>query len=369
MMVLGRILGIALALALVVMLGARWPHYNWDMIGYVAVAYQEDGLKGQALLNNTYADVRSFVNESSYHELISGKYPEYRARVASDPSALEQQIPFYSIRVPYVELMRLLKSQSFSYAAATQAISAGFTLLSVLALSLIFFERNVPIALLSVVIVSAGYPELASMSLPDSMVCFVAFIATWLMLRGNRSAIMIASLLPLFRTDYVILSILLLGFSFATGSRITSAIGLMVSVLLVWLINTTHGAYDWLTLMNFTFLHFAPYPAQMVPSPHLSDYISIYYGAGMKLLGHTHVLIYCLALFIWISQRKQIPLDNNLWLLLFIPLAFLAIHLLLFPLLEVRFFVYSSSLVLVWIFTHLISNAQEVNLSQPDNTG
>lgn len=353
MRILGNSLILTVTALLVLQLGARWPAYNWDMIGYVAAAYHQDGLRGHALLEQTYADVRQQVDDATYAELLAGRYPEYRSTVARDPVALEQQIPLYAIRVAYIESMRLLKRSGMSYATASHALSVIFTLLGIGALALLCQQLGLPLLAVPIIVLGASHVVLASLSTPDSMACFFGLLATWLLLKGHHAGLAVAVLLPLFRTDYAILSCLLLLYRLFTGPRALAAAGLLATLLLYATLNATHDHYGWLTVFNFTFFHYVPFPANLTPSSQWRDYAGVYSSAMQNLLTHRHAIFYFLALFLLMRQRQLNVRDDTFMLLLVIPVLFLSARLVLFPLLQDRFFVYSSSLVLLWLMGQL----------------
>ena len=348
MRILGNSLILIATALLVLQLGARWPVYNWDMIGYVAAAYHKDGLRGEALLQQTYADVRSQVDNATYDELLAGRYPDYRSTVARDPAALEQQIPLYAIRVAYIESMRLMKRLGVSYAAASHGISVAFTLLGIGALALLCLQRGLPLLAVPIIVLGASHVGLAGLSTPDAMACFFALLATWLLLKGHRAGLAVAVLLPLLRTDYAILSCLLLLYRLMTGPRGLAAAGLLATLLLYAALNATHDHYGWLTVFNFTFFQYVPFPAELSPSSQWRDYAGVYSNAAQNLLTHRHAIIYLLALLL-LLQRPLPVRDDAFMLLLVIPVLFLIARLSLFPLLQDRFFVFSSSLVLLWL--------------------
>lgn len=341
------------------------PVYNWDMIGYVAAAYHKDGYRGQELLDKTYSAVRNEVNADVYADLVGGRNPHYRQTVATDPVALEQQLPLYSIRVIYVDMMRALKRLGMEYPASTYRISIFFSILCVFALGLLCVQQRVPLIAVPFVVLASGYVELVALSLPDAMACFFALLATWAVLDGRKFAYLLVALLPLVRTDYFILSCLLMAYSFWKGNRLASSITIVIVLAFYFAINTLYAHYGWLTLFNFTFMESSPYPAELSLSTNSMDYIRPYFAAGAAFLTHAHMPFYFLAIFLLVKSWKSISVDASLLLLFVVPLVFLVLHLALFPLLQERFFVYSSSLMLIWILKQL---DQAMTQSQPRST-
>jgi hypothetical protein len=354
MRLIGRLSIVVVSALPVLLLGARHPYNNWDMLGYVAAAYHADGLRGQQLLERTYADVRQHVDAASYAELLAGNDPEYRRVVASDPSALEEQLPFYSIRVAYVASLRALKHLHVPYAAGTQLVAAGFALGCVVMLALICEQCGAPLWLLPLVVAGTGYVELAAISAPDSMACCLALFATWLFLRGHKLALALFAVLPLARTEYVLLACSTLGYLAARGGGAAALVALAASMVTYGLVALSPGTYAYATLFNFTFFATTPFPSRLVPSHAVRDYARIYYRLGAQLLLNAHAVVYALALGTWFRRRGVMILDRQLCGLLVFPLLFLGLRLLLFPLLRERFVAYSTSLVLIWLGSQLL---------------
>src|SRR5438067_12264910 len=115
---------IVLIAVLVFLIGVKHPYYNWDVVGYVAAAYYEDGLRGEVLRDRTYDTLRNEVDKTKFEHLIEGPY---RQTVFEDTRALEQQVPFYSVKIIYVELVRAAGRTGLSYAQGTFWISALFS--------------------------------------------------------------------------------------------------------------------------------------------------------------------------------------------------------------------------------------------------
>ena len=72
-------------------IGITRPAHNWDMIGYMASAYYQDGVRGGDLSIKTYKDLKVEVGDAYFDEFVKG---DYREGVYRDPEALKQQIPF-----------------------------------------------------------------------------------------------------------------------------------------------------------------------------------------------------------------------------------------------------------------------------------
>lgn len=367
-----RYLVLLATMAGVLLLGIGKPLHNWDMIGYAGSAYQLDGYRGQALLDRTYRDVRSEVDADTFQTLTRGEHESdrhYRETVASDPKALSEQLPFYSIRVVFVEAIRFVGRLGTTYSKATYVVSAIASALAVFALSRILLASGVHFAVLPVLTLVSGLPEVARESVADAPAILVALLCVWALLRGSAMSFVCAAILPLMRTDYIIISCLILAVEFVSGKRVAATIAMALSIVAYLAVNRASGNYGWLTLVNFSALSHTPYPAALTPSLNWKDYAKAYLfaiydvtmGPEFGLLFIATYLLYSglrrlgvspavMPRFIFDECRRNRPLAG----LYVVPVLYALSHVALFPHYEghgydERYFVFCVALVFVWI--------------------
>lgn len=349
----------AIVAVIVLTLGLKKPSYNWDMIGYVAVALSADGYHGADLSKATYDSVRNQVSASTFAQLTQG---DYRETVFRDPSSLAQQLPFYRIRVLYVRAVRMVHAMGFDYPKSTYIVSAVFAALSVGLLAFIAHEIGAPVTAVPLVVAFSGFIDVARLSTPDAMACFCSLLTIHALIEDSMLVFFLAALLPLVRTDLLLLSLLVLGHSAVFGQRKLAVASMVAACMVYWLVARLNGAYEWLTLFNTSLNHKAAYPATLIPSHAISAYLRPYASMAYDFTMHPHFVIYSLA--IWFLTRKRttaLSADMRLLSAIFIiPMAFVAIHLLLFPAMTYRFFVFATALVALG----LISQMQWVTRSQ-----
>src|SRR5690606_3580247 len=111
-----------------------------------------------------------------------------------------------------------------------------------------------------------------------------AMLAILGVLANNRSSLLLAAVLPLVRTDFVILSGLITCFEFARGSRGIAVASLVTAAICYLAVNHLAGNYGYLTIFNFSFIEMDPYPAGLVPSTHLPSYLRPYGSALLQVL-------------------------------------------------------------------------------------
>lgn len=336
---------ILFAVALMVLAsGLISPKYNWDIIGYVASAYSYDGLQGAELSQLVYADIKREVGPDKFDSLIDG---DYQKTVYTDPDSLSQHLPFYKIRVAYVQGMRGLHNFGVSYPKATFIISAFFASFSVFLLGALCRVGNVSIKWVPFIVLLCGYGSLARLSTPDAMACFVSLWALYSCVYRKSIFYFIVILIPLVRTDYVILSLILCLHAFFRGERLISLAASLVALGIYFSINYYCNNYGWLAIFNFSLIGLDPYPKYIRISKDISLYTLAYLNGFKDLLKHRDIIIYVPALLIFVFMDGYKTLSNELRVALRIAVSFMVSHMLLFPAYENRFFIFSLSIFVI----------------------
>lgn len=337
---------VAIMALIVLAFGVKKPSYNWDMIGYVAAALSAEGYQGASLNKATYDSVRSEVGPHTFDQLTQD---DYRETVFRDPASLAQQLPFYRIRPLYVGLIRVVHAMGLEYPKSTYVVSAIFAALSVVLLAFVAREIGAPVIAVPLVVLFSGFIDIARLSTPDAMACFFALLTIYALIRGSTLVFFLAAVLPLVRTDFLLLSLLVLGHSFIFGQRKYAITSMTAACVLYGLVARMNGAYGWLTLFNTSLIHKTAYPAALIPSHAIGDYLRPYASMAYDFTMHPHFVIYGLAL--WFLMRNKTRPPSADWRLLsavfIIPMTFVAIHLLLFPAMTYRFFVFAASVVAI----------------------
>lgn len=320
------------------------------MLGYVASAYVEDGLSGPKLLDATVSDVRNTVSKAKFDALRDGSV--FWKEVMGDEKSMGQMVPLYSMRVFYVESMRLLHSFGQSYTSASIQIAAFFGALTVLILAAIVIELNLPALLLPVVIGASGFLETAMMPSPDTMACFLALAVTYLLMVGRLRAILpLMVVMPLARTDLVILSGLLSIYIFFNGrGRVGKAaviVAALLSVVAYVAVNKLHGNYGLLNLFNNHHIRHSIYPADVEISTNPRDYLMPYLWVVRDAINSTHAAVFLFAAAILIYSRRAGAFVEREYPLFIMPMAFTLLHVLAFPAYFERYFEFSVILTLV----------------------
>lgn len=337
--------------------GIKTPYYNWDIIGYVAAAYKSDGNNEKELTRRVFEDLSGEISSDMFLYLTgSMPYNKYRSTTYKDPSSLEEQIPFYSIRTMYLLAMKAFNYLGFSYSSSTYLVSAFFASFSVLLISGILFHQKIPQIFLPLIVIFSGIADLSRYSTPDSTACFIALAFIFFYLRKNPLALAFATLLPLARTDFVLFSLLAALAGFNSLSKLWSIISFITSLILYFAINKINGNYGFLTIFNFTLIGIDPYPASMALSTNLIDYIKAYAHGASDFLGHPHLLVYCMGFAFFYRDFMVRKKFNYLCLISAASLAFVILHLVIFPAYMDRFFSFPVSIILIYIIKQSLFN-------------
>jgi hypothetical protein len=220
--------------------------------------------------------------------------------------------------------------------------------LSVIALAAVLAAGRIPFLAFPVTVVAAGYAQLAQLSSPDALCCCFSLWAMYCLIAKRSLLYLLTALLPLLRTDAILLSALLMAYAFRRGHRLLAGASFAAALAAYLLVGWAQHSYSLLTVFNFYFFQLAPFPAQMPISHRLADYLPPYYLNLRDLLiaPGPQTLIYLLCLYACIARRAQLRqfADRHAWLTL--PMCFIALRLALFPNYEARFFVFPASMIL-----------------------
>ncbi|WP_349572894.1 hypothetical protein [Azotobacter salinestris] len=341
---------VALTLMAVLIAGAGFPRHDWDLIGYVASLYKADGLEGRALKDAVYGEVLDKVGDEDFSRLTGGdEFGGYRAAVYQDPQALEEQIPFYSIRPLYLAAMKFMGVLGEPYASAAYMASALFGALSVLVASGILARQRIPQVFLPVMLIFAGVFGVARQASPDSLACLLSLGLMFCFLQRSAFSLLLAALLPLARTDFILLSLLFAVVASWFFPRKWVALSAGVALALYVAVNQASGNYGYLTIFNFTLLGFDPYPASMRISTDIGEYARAYATGLAQAVLHPHFLVYFLAALSLLNGYRAGRRLDELDCTLILALAFVICHLALFPLYLERFFLFPALVSLIYV--------------------
>src|SRR5205814_2311208 len=91
--------GMALLFGLLFNLIWARPFSNWDMLGYIGIAYQFGGASPAVAHSRTYEILRQTVDTAAYRQFT--ERTPYHVAVARDADAFVQQLPGYRMNIIY----------------------------------------------------------------------------------------------------------------------------------------------------------------------------------------------------------------------------------------------------------------------------
>lgn len=321
------------------------PAHDWDMIGFAAVMASWHTSNPVEIQHRVYQQIRRATPPATYQELTTGPF---RHDVATNPLHLAEQIPFYSIKPLYLDLVWLGHSLGMGLQRSMRLISV----LSVLALGILCFQwmriylTDLQSSIISACLfITAPMHHLARFNEPDALNTIALAAALYLLFERNRKfpGLLLLCISPLIRPDSAILALLVLAYlavlspaGLAVRKLYALALAATVGVTLL-MISRFSGNYGWKMLFANTFISPIPNPGEVSPSVTPADYWSALRSASVQFLsGNGLVLfVFVIALFLLAGVATINPALRDLLIILTIAIA---CHVALFPSLQARFF-------------------------------
>jgi hypothetical protein len=167
--------------ALLSVWAVRQPQYTWDVVGYVGASISSTN--PEVIYQQTFAAMNPIIADDANSQVQPDN--PYRADVAKNPYHFAEQIPFYSIKPIYVDLIRGFHRGGLSYPKSAVAISAvsSFALAVLLWLWLSPYLAGLPlVACCTMIMLSPNVLGLARWATPDCLATFIAALGFYLIL-------------------------------------------------------------------------------------------------------------------------------------------------------------------------------------------
>ncbi len=314
-------------------------------------------------INLTESDqvkIHSEVYEQAKQELPADDFNEmtgavpFRRDVAENPWHFAEQLPFYSIRPLYIELLAIVHRCGLTYIQATRLVSA----LSLAVLGILVFlwiktyVETWRAGLVSGLMLLTSPIFLAGRTgSPDALSGMVVVLALYLLIEKER---LFAGILLFFcslfiRSDNVIMVGLILAYygfsrrgSIRLDPRKVICLLLLAGVSMV-AISHFSGNYGWAVLMKNTFTDAIPNPGEQIVTISRSDYLEDAKEIGGATAEGTLLVFIFLGTLTLLSARIAKQTREGIGLVL----AAIMVRLLLFPHLEDRYFVAPYAIIAV----------------------
>jgi len=251
----------------------RFRDWDWDLMAYSASAV--------SLLETDPVEIHAIVFKEAKTEVPGAQYKSltaatsYRADLSRDPFHFAEQIPFYSVKPAYVELIVGLHRLGLTRIQAMKLISVA----SFVAFGVLFFAwagsylNSRASALLSgMFVLSQPILDLARISTPDALSVAMVFAALYALFEkeGALAGILMLSCSVFIRSDNFVLVVLVLCYlSLVPHSpvriRRDHAVLLIAAVLASTIVIDRVGGYGWQTLAYHSVVQRLTNPAEVVP--------------------------------------------------------------------------------------------------------
>ena len=269
---------------LLVNLKTSWPDYDWDMVGYVATAYQFTQDDPDKIHSDTFADMKAGLPGDEYKKFLGQDRPpgNFREIVAGDPQSLKEVTPIYAVKPLYPALLLTLNHFGLGMVDAAVWISRISYLLTGLLLYF-WFSRHYSaiISIIPAILAASTTVVLKSVeqTTPDALSTLILLYAFFLFVETSQHKL--AFLILLFsvtaRPDNIILLMFLTAFSFLNGrERKVFPLAVAAGGLGIYALQVSYsGYYGWSTIFHHTFMGTLNYPATEPFSFAFTDYLTI----------------------------------------------------------------------------------------------
>jgi hypothetical protein len=341
------------------------PLYNWDLLGYVGVAIAHTENNPDVIHRQTFSTVEAHVPRAKYLSLINAN--AYQISMAEHPEYFIQQLPFYSVKPLYPELMFLLNELGVNLVAASVLISkAAYLGIGVLLYLWILARFHVLMALvITSLIVSVPYVlTLARYSTPDALSTLVILAAFFCFaerqdIRTGLSLLVIA--IGIRPDNILLLLITALYIAVFYRKRLLWAVGTsLVGVGLYAAEATYSGSYGWTTLFYHSFVQHLLTPSGFQSPLDLPSYLNIYLMHMDPKVQESSLLLFAMLGILAMAMYYRRLGIRSLWFhLLTVNSVFMVVHWLAFPGEQDRQFV-ASYLLILMALTNATNLVQEI---------
>src|SRR5579885_78425 len=318
------------------------PYYDWDLVAYIGSAIALHERDSSIIQQQAYAALRTGLPEDDYADIANGS--DFRSEVAKNANHFRQQLRFYQIRPLYIWTLAALHSLGIGYVQATRIVSAAaFFLIGILMrgwLRRYIGEIQAAICAILLLIAPVLFTSARTGS-PDALSALVLLLGVYLLI--ERDAVLFGSALLLLsltlRTDNVLFVFLFLGIEAlqADGKRIRAiaALATMASVAIVLIINYTEHSYPWAVLMQNTAM-----PIVNPADVSVSDYFTALHDM-IDEARENSMMVFPFIAAIALFSRTPTQLKR----LVKIVLLSWAVHIIIFPHIEDRYFIAGAAMI------------------------
>jgi hypothetical protein len=342
---IGLPLSFAVLLAAVSWHTYHYPLYDLDMLGYMANVAVLETSGASRIHAAVYSELPRHVPDGTRAHLLgqdnAGQDSASRRDRAGNPDHFAEFLPCFAIRPLYIEMLHILRRLGI-YLVRVTVLGSVLPYMALAALIFVWSARYVGPLLASLfaflLAVTPPILGLARYSGPDSLSTFWTCLALYFIFERRRFAIGLVFLLSsvYIRTDNVLLALLVLAYLCLRMNELdkwkAGTLG-VVAVLSVFAINHFAGDYGWRMLYYRGFIAAPLAPGEFVAQFSFADYNRAL-RTGLSAIFNGNFIPYLLfGLIGYLAMRKR-----TLGAVFAIVIAFAALHFVIFPLVEDRYF-------------------------------
>lgn len=349
------------SIALIIMIfGIMFPIHNWDAIAYTNVVMEQTGSDAFSAHEKTYKMLSEVATKDEFALLTRGN--AYIHSAFQNPEFLHAMYGAYSVKLLYVKLINSLSNTNINLYTLMKWISSVSAALCFIVLYLI--GRHIGLSMLnsSMVPFFGGLIEVSRLSTPDALSTLAISILALLLLREKYNfAFIFIILIPFIRPDNLALSYLALAgiIIFSKTNKVRNSfytLSTIVATIILQYFMINANAWSVLKSISFAINFQTRMPTSISDLSDkftIIDYLRVF--SGSLLTSGTSILILISGVLLII--RKPQKLDQlhirNVGLIFG---CYLAIHLLVFPWFEARFFTFSTVFSMMLILSRIESN-------------
>lgn len=269
-----------ISLCLGIVYAGLYPRYSWDMIPYMACVIQKTTPDPEACHAATYQLLRQELGDEKYDEF---SYNEYTLAMESDHEAFSENLPYYTIRIVYINMVNFFYQLGLPLSFSSLLPSLISVFLIILTLFFVLskeLKSSLVAAAISILILFLPpIIRMARLSTPDSLsALFLLLITVAYLYRSNWFLIfLLMAISVMTRTDNVIwCSILLLLEALYSSEKKSKGLMLLFMFVLAsiyLIINHLYSNGGWEILFYSTFIERQNFPLSQTPSLTIGNYI------------------------------------------------------------------------------------------------
>ena len=330
------------------------PQNDWDLVGHLGSAFSFEYTGSKDIHQATYKELSQSLSPDDLQEIMMGNAE--REIWSNDAEAFVQVLPFYQPRV----LLTLPTWISFKLGYSPVEFIRIITSLSV-AFGVIFFGlifmnymNRLMFLIFPVVVLIAGPLETARFEGADSISFLLVSILFLLISRRNIACLIPLIILPLSRSDMVILVVCLVPLLMIVfwTMKVKVVLAILLSISSYYFVNQYFGNYGWSTQFYVVHVEYLARPAVVDINITKDIYLDAL-ASGLILLLYDKVFLFFVVCSLLVTA-KLIEVSNYKWInnlmfhdisnmailywMAFGSIIFVGIHFIVFPLVHIRYF-------------------------------